>query len=135
MFVDFLTSEGNIACNQCIFSRSAKSDNSAKGNKSQGSHHAFASNASIEDTVKKEYLFSQRFCREKAMDDRKDFVRLKHFAKHVCGRINFPKDVQQELNVEHALRDTQQPFNRTGIGTNTEDTISDDSNDYRAFNA
>ena len=42
---------------------------------------------------------------------------------------------QSEMS-KHALRDTQGDlhFDRIGIGNNTEDTISDDSNDYRASN-
>ena len=62
---------------------------SAKSVKSQCSHQVFATNASTEDTAKTECLFCQgapmldaceRFCLEKAMDDRNHFSDGRCFA-------------------------------------------------------
>ena len=45
VFVKFLASEADIACNPCIFSRSDKSEKSGKTRKSQGRHHVLATSS------------------------------------------------------------------------------------------
>ena len=79
----------------------------------------------------------ERFCLEKTMDDWKDFVRLKrccyaglkpnHVTKKCTARTKGRTCLKRQTTALHC--------DRTGIGTNTEDTISDESNDYGAFNA